>query len=302
MQFALGLPTDHVDAPSEFVTGAAVTECAQHAEALGFDAVYVTDHPAPDQRWLDTGGHHALEPMVALAFAAAGTTRLRLLTNIYVLAYRNPFLAAKSVLSLDVLSGGRLILGVAAGYLRSEFNSLGVDYDRRNDLLDEAIDVCLEVWTTDAVAVETDRYRSRGTTMRPRPVAEPHPPIWVGGNSNRAIRRAVERGQGWMPFPNPASATKALKTPPLETLDDLALRIEYARSHAATIGRSEPLDVCCAPMSRNHLAAKATDLAAMRDEIVAMGELGVTWATVGVHASTRAEWMTRAEELATAIR
>jgi probable F420-dependent oxidoreductase len=301
MRLALGLPTDHVDAPDEFVTGAAVNECASHAESLGFDAVYVTDHPAPDQLWLDTGGHHALEPLVALAFAAAATTKLRLLTNIYVLAYRNPFLAAKSVLTLDVLSGGRLTLGVAAGYLRSEFNSLGVDYDRRNDLLDEAIDVCIRAWTSDVVAIETDRYRSRGTTMRPRPVAQPHPPIWIGGNSNRAIRRAVERGQGWMPFPNPATATKALKTPPLETLEDLGARIEYAREHADRVGRAVPLDICCAPISRNHLATKAADLGSVRDELAAMSEMGVTWATVGSYGATRLEWMRRTEELAIAL-
>jgi len=140
MHFSLGLPP-FADRPEEFVSGKAVREMSQHAESLGFGAVYVTDHPAGDQKWLETGGHHALDPFVALSFAAASTTTLRLQTHVLVLAYRNPFLTAKSVLSLDVLSGGRLTLGVAAGYLRSEFNALGVDYDERNALADEAIDV-----------------------------------------------------------------------------------------------------------------------------------------------------------------
>lgn len=294
MRFALGLPTDQVDAASEFVTGAAVAECAAAAEALGYDAVYVTDHPAPDQQWLDTGGHHALDPMVALAFAAAATTTLRLLTNIYVLPYRNPFLAAKSALTLDVLSGGRLVLGVAAGYLRSEFNSLGMAFDDRNERLDEAIEVCTRVWTEDAVAFEGIGFRSRSTTMRPRPTSRPHPPIWVGGNSKRAIRRAVERAQGWMPFPSPAAASPALKTPSIETIDDLAARIEYARSHAAEIGRTSELTICCAPMALTHFGGREPDLDAVARELAQLESLGVSWSPVWIGARTRSEWLDRA--------
>src|SRR5438105_12320678 len=168
MRFAIGLPTTNVDAPEEFLTGAAIAEMARTAEALGFESVYVTDHPAGDQRWLETGGHHALDPFVALSFAAAATTRLRVQTHILVLAYRNPFLTAKSVLSLDALSGGRLTLGVAAGYLRSEFHALGVDYDERNELFDEALEVLRLALTEDRVAYTGRHFRSRGTTMRPR--------------------------------------------------------------------------------------------------------------------------------------
>ena len=152
MQFSLGLPTDRVDRADEFVTGAAVMECAAAAEAMGFDACFVTDHPAPDAKWLAAGGHHALDPFVALSFAAAATTRLRLQTHILVLPYRNPLLTAKSALSLDVLSGGRLTLGVAAGYLKPEFFALGSDFETRNERTDEAIDVIRGVLTTDEFA------------------------------------------------------------------------------------------------------------------------------------------------------
>jgi alkanesulfonate monooxygenase SsuD/methylene tetrahydromethanopterin reductase-like flavin-dependent oxidoreductase (luciferase family) len=128
MRFTIGLPTDHVSHANEFVTGTSVMECAAAAEAAGFDDCFVTDHPAPDAKWLAGGGHHALDPFVALSFAAAATTRLRVQTHILVLPYRNPLLTAKSVLSLDVLSGGRVILGVASGYLKPEFAALGVDH------------------------------------------------------------------------------------------------------------------------------------------------------------------------------
>jgi probable F420-dependent oxidoreductase len=289
-----------VFAPEEFLTGTAIAEMAQHAEALGFDSVHVTDHPAGDQQWLDTGGHHALDPFVALSFAASATTRLRVLTHILVLPYRNPFLTAKSVLSLDVLSGGRLTLGVAAGYLRSEFNALGVDYDERNELFDEALEVMQRALTEDSVAYTGRHFRSRGTTMQPRPVQQPHPPIWIGGNSGRAMRRAVESAQGWCPFPNPAATSVALKTPKLETLDDLGVRLERAREYAAEIGRTEPLDVCFAPTSPA-ASDPGGDLGQLREEVAALGALGATHATVGIHAPTRHEWLAHTEQLASSL-
>jgi probable F420-dependent oxidoreductase len=287
VRFSIALPTDRVEHASEFVTGDAVQECAAAIERYGYDACYVTDHPAPDAKWLAAGGHHALEPMVALSFAAAATTTLRLQTHIMVLAYRNPILAAKGVLSLDALSGGRLILGVAAGYLKPEFAALGVDFDERNELTDEAIDVLRAVLVSDEFAYEGRHFRSRGTMMRPR---RPCPPVWIGGNSNAAIRRAVERGDGWVPFPNPASAARAVRTPQLATLDDLAARLTYLREYAAGAGRPAPPDVCWHPASVT--AEGAYDRAELLDEIAAMEALGITWCTLSAPtASSRSEYL-----------
>ena len=299
MQFSIGLPTERVDAPDEFVTGAAVGELAAAAEAAGFGACYVTDHPFPDDRWLATGGHHALDPLVVLAVAGAATTMLRLQTHVFVLAYRNPFLAAKSVLSLDRLSGGRVILGVASGYLRPEFGALGVDFDERNELTDESIDAMIAAWTSDGVVLDGRHFRARGNTMAPRPIARPHPPIWVGGNSKVAIRRAVERGQGWLPFPNPRAASRALKTPAMESVADLADRLQFAREHAEAVGRTEPLEVCCALFSR--ALGGSEDLAAQRDEIAELEALGVGWITVQFAGATRAEWRREMERFASEV-
>lgn len=160
--YSLELPTQRVDAQAEFVTAAAIGEIAREAEACGFAAVHVTDHPAPDAKWLDTGGHHALDPFVALSFAAASTTDIKLLTHVYIAAYRNPFLGAKSIQSLDVLSGGRLILGTAAGYLKPEFRALGIDFDNRGALLDEALDVLTKVLTGEDIAYQGTRFSARG--------------------------------------------------------------------------------------------------------------------------------------------
>ena len=167
ISYSLELPTQRVEAATEFVSAEAIADIAQVAEASGFAAVHVTDHPAPDAKWLDHGGHHALDPFVALSFAAAATTDVRLLTNVYIAAYRNPFLGAKSIQSLQVLSGGRLIIGTAAGYLKPEFKALGIDFDNRGALLDEALDVLDKVLTGEDVAYEGTSFAARGVRLRP---------------------------------------------------------------------------------------------------------------------------------------
>ena len=115
-------------------------EVAAAAERSGFDGFSLTEHPVPGARWLAAGGHQSLDPLVALAYVAAATKRLRLLTHLVVAPYRNPFLLAKAAATVDRLSVGRLILGLGAGYQKSEFYALGVDMQERNALFDEALE------------------------------------------------------------------------------------------------------------------------------------------------------------------
>ena len=286
---AVELPTMRVDPPEEWVSGEAVADVARAAEDAGFAACFVTDHPAGDATWLDTGGHHALDPLVALSFAAAATTRLRLLTHVFILPYRNPFLTAKGVLTLDALSGGRFILGTAAGYLRPEFGALGVDFDERNELMDEALDVIRLAWSGDDIAYEGRHFKARGVRMRPLPVARPHPPIWIGGNSHTAIRRAVDRAQGWAPFPSTGIA-RAAKTAEVGGLDDLRPRIAYARAYAAEVGRTEPLEICWSLGD----ASSSDDVRRLEDE-------GITWATVGFHTADRRSYIDAMRAFADAV-
>ena len=280
VRFSIGLPSDQVEHAAEFVNGDAIAECAAAFEDMGFDACFVTDHPAPDAKWFEAGGHHALDPFVALSFAAAATTRLRLQTHILVLPYRNPLLTAKSVLSLDVCSGGRLTLGVGPGYLKPEFFALGADFEQRNEATDEAIDVIRGVLSNDVFAYDSPRFSSRGTTMQPPPAQRPAPPIWIGGNSNAAIHRAAARGDGWVPFPNPASVARTVRTAHLASVEDLAERINRLRDECAAAGRAEPLDVCCAPFTPD------ADAATLRSEIDRLADAGVTWCTVGARDKT----------------
>ena len=142
----------------ELTTKDALTRFCQVAEAAGFAGVGFTDHPAPTHRWLSAGGHDALDPFTALSFCAAVTDTMRLIPNIVVLPYRNPFLVAKASATLDVLSGGRFTLAVATGYMRGEYKALGVDFEQRNALFDEAIEVIRGVWSEDAFAHEGSTF------------------------------------------------------------------------------------------------------------------------------------------------
>ncbi len=293
MRFSLRLPTDRVDRGPEFLSAAAVGELASSAERAGFDACFVTDHPFPGERWLDAGGHHALDPFVALSFAAAATSTLRLQTHILVLPYRNPFLAAKAALSLDVLSGGRLILGVATGYLKAEFAALGADFEGRNEAADEAIRAMKAAWSAEAVRFEGRGFRAPGNRMLPPPAQRPHPPIWVGGNSRRAIRRAVELGDGWVPFPTSPALAATARTAVIASRADLAERLRFAREHAAAVGRQAPLDVCYSIDVEPRADGKGT--AIDRDRIAAeveeLASLGVTWVAVAVPGESRAAYV-----------
>ena len=280
MRVSLGLPTHRLDAAAEFVSGDAVAEIARAAESAGFDAVFVTDHPAPPTDWIAAGGHHTVDPFVTLAWAAAATTTLRVQTNLFVPAYRHPLLSAKLVASLDVMSGGRVILGVGAGYLEGEFTAVGADFAGRNDALDDAIRTMRAAWTGEPV----DQVLSL-----PRPVQQPGPPIWIGGNSTRAIRRAVELGNGWVPMPSPQRAAKSLRTPGLESTADLGARIEQLRAAAAEAGRSEPLDVVFMPAGLDMFNKSSPDAARVLDAMAELADVGVTWATVTLPGETRTQ-------------
>ncbi len=301
MRFSVQLPTDRVERGAELVSGEAVAEMARAAEELDFDACFVTEHPFPPDRWMRGGGHHALDPFVALSFAAAATSRIRLHTNVLVLPYRNPFLTAKAVATLDVLSGGRVLLGVAAGYLRGEFRALGVDPEQRNALTDDALRALRAAWTEDGVHFRGPGYEAAGHSMRPRPLQQPHPPVWVGGNSRVAIRRAVELADGWCPFPSSRSLAPHVRTAAIESLEDLRERVAYARAHAAAIGRERPLTLAFSPFALTHFGNGRYEPNALLDEIAQHREIGIDWLCVVLPAESRAEFRSALERFSREI-
>ena len=212
MRFSVTYPLASGRASDEFATRRGVVEFARAAEDAGFDGIGFTDHPAPTHRWMSAGGHDALDPFAALAFCAAVTERILLIPNVVVLPYRNPLLVAKSVATVDALSDGRFVLAVGTGYLKGEYRALGVDFEQRNDLFDEAIEVMEGVWTTDDFRYEGLNFTAHGQTANPRPAERI--PIWIGGNSRLSRRRAATVGDGWVPFPAPRGLAATARTVP----------------------------------------------------------------------------------------
>ena len=206
MHFTIGLPTDHVDLAGEFVTGDAVMDCARAAEAAGFDACFVTDHPAPDTKWLAGGGHHALDPFVALVVRGRGH-------DAPARADAHPRAALpQSAAHREVGAEPRRALGrardprVAPGYLKPEFAALGVDFDERNELTDEAIDVMRRrldrrrdrdesAGTSAPAARRCARTRCSSRTRRSGSAATARPPSGAPPSAARAgCRSRIPRG------------------------------------------------------------------------------------------------------------
>lgn len=282
MRFAVTHPMITHPYHPELVSGRGIAAVAAAAEAAGFHGFGFTDHPAPSQRWLSGGGHDALDPFVAMGFAAARTTTLRLVPNVVVLPYRNPFVVAKAGATLDLLSEGRFTLAVGAGYLKSEFAALGVRHDERNELFDESIDVIRAIWTGDDVTFEGRHFTAKGVTAHPRPVSSPHPPIWIGGNSAPARQRVADRGDGWCPFAAPAALAQTARTVALDgdlladAVDDLRTRCEAAGRDPASI------DVQFSNPAGGDPATDAFEADAHLEGLASLAALGVTWVQVGL--------------------
>lgn len=277
VRLALALPIDSPRPSRDFHNQRALAQMVRTIEEAGFDACSVTDHPYPTASWIEGGGHHATDPLVTLAFAAGVSTSLRLFTNCYIASYRHPYLSAKGVATLDSFSDGRLILGLAVGYLEAEFDVLGVPFRKRGALLDEAIARMREAWSGEE--------STAGHVMSPPPVTKPHPPIWIGGNSAAARRRAVAVGDGWIPFPAPTRMAEAIRTTRLTSHDDLAEMIEDVRAIAARAVRPRPLDVCFTPLSHPHWRQNC-DPEALVEEARTLAGMGVTWMSFHLPAPT----------------
>jgi probable F420-dependent oxidoreductase len=263
----------------ELVSGTAIARFARAAEAAGFDGIGFTDHPAPSDKWLRSGGHDALDPFAALAFVAAATERLLLIPNIVVLPYRNPFLVAKLSATLDALSGGRFVLSTALGYLRSEYRSLGVDFQARNELFDEALEVLRGVWTTDAFAFEGTGYTASGVTANPQPARVP---IWIGGNSQRTRRRVAKFGDGWNPFPASEVMAQTTGTVRLETVDDLSTMLDYLWQKVDEAGRDRSSIDIAFSAAHGDVSAAGFDADHHLELLGELSALGVTWNGVSV--------------------
>ena len=215
-------------------------EFTQRAEALGFYCVTVADHiviprniSSPYPYTLDgqyRGAGHHLEQMTVMSFLAGATRRIRLVASVMIAPYRHPVVAAKALATLDFLSQGRVILGLGVGWMKEEFELLGAPrFEARGRVTDEYIKAFKELWTKENPAFRGDYCNFSSLTFLPKPVQKPHIPIWIGGHSKHAIRRAAELGDGWHPI-------GGVPTAPLEP-DDLAAKLLLLAQYARAAGR-----------------------------------------------------------------
>ena len=228
MQFGISLPIT--------MDGDALCRFAERVDSLGFESLWEGDHIV-----LPTGGTNQypytqdgsyvrpsdtanLEMMTVLSYVASHTKRIRIGSTVIILPYRNPIVQAKMFASLDVLTGGRVICGVGVGWLEKEFETLGVPYSERGPMSDEYLEVFKCLWTQENPEFHGRFYSFDGIQFNPKPVQQPHIPIWVGGHTRRSIRRTVAYGDAWHPT--------------RQTPEYVAGLLPYLRQQAEAAGRN----------------------------------------------------------------
>jgi|TARA_B100001750_G_scaffold248089_1_gene276621 probable F420-dependent oxidoreductase len=237
LKFGFEVPTSGVFAGPD-----SLARVARHGEQIGFDYLHIGDHlviprsiqssyPYSDSgaflgEWSskenqgedDLGLH--FEQLTTLSYLAANTNKINLLSSVCILPYRQPVLTAKILATIDVLSNGRLIVGCGAGWMEEEFEALGLDtFKKRGSVTNEYIDAFRELWTSPNPTFKGEYVSFSDIYFAPKPIQKPYPPIWIGGESPAAIRRAANYGDVWYPFGNNPQY-------PLDTIDRLKNGIE----------------------------------------------------------------------------
>lgn len=278
MKFTVQYPLRRGSDP-RFLVAEHMADFVATAEQLGYGGIALTDHPAPPRAWLEGGmGHESLDPLTALSFVAGRTTTIRLITYLLVVPYRNPLLAAKQAATADLVSGGRLILAVGAGYLAEEFAALGVPFAERNALLDDAVEVMQRAWRGEDVYSQDRHVAAEQVVQRPMPTQPDGPPIWFGGNSRRARRRAAERGLGWAPLMIDDEIAVRTRTTAIATPADLRAAVAELREMAAAVGRNpDAIDV---HVDWKAISSLALPAGAAIEAVSAVRDAGATWVVV----------------------
>jgi probable F420-dependent oxidoreductase len=312
MKFGFYLPTrGHTATPEALET------LVTRGEALGFHAVMIADHVVfPTEvrskyPYTVSGafpGHgDALEQLTLMAFLAGITERLRLVTSVMILPYRNPVLAAKMLATVDVLSRGRVTVGVGVGWLREEFEALHTpDFDHRGAVSNEYLQIFKTLWTQDPADFAGQFYQFNGLRCLPHPVQKPHPPLWIGGHSRPALRRVARYGDGW----HPVGANPAVPLRPHElqaALEDLKRLMEVEGRDLATVTISfkaplydvVPSAEIQAGLERRPFTGSPEQVV---EDIASYGKLGVSELIFDFRSEALNESLERMEHFASAIK
>ena len=223
----------------------AVADFARLAEQHGYAGIAFTDHPAPTVRWTAAGGEGSADPLVSLAYCAAVTTSIELMTFVLALPYHNPFRLAHQAATLDALSGGRLALGLGTGYLRGEMRAMGADPGARLASFDAVLETMLSAWDSDSVSGSFaapepgpfSGWSAREVHVQPRPIQLPHPPLWFHGNSAFGRARAARHGAGWIGVLSSAQLAATMRTAHLPDLAAASAAVADLRRRCVAVGR-----------------------------------------------------------------
>jgi probable F420-dependent oxidoreductase len=288
---------------------------AEAAERLGYGFISVNDHivvprdiasryPYSESgEWAARTAGECLDQLAALAFLAACTERLRLLTSVMVVPQRHPVLTAKMLATIDVLSAGRLIVGCGVGWLKEEFDAVGApDFAERGRVTDEYLDAFKVLWTADDPVYRGQHAQFENIMFLPKPVQKPHPPIWIGGESPLAMKRAVRVGDGWYPANNNPQYR-------LDTAARLGAAVQELRGMCEAAGRDPasldvgyialtPVDWTAQKAGDGERRIFTGDAAAMAEDIAALEQAGVRHVCLSFQTGDLTETLERIERFA----
>ena len=312
MEYGFGVPTrGPLATPDNLIT------LAQRGEEMEFSIISVSDHivipRSIDSRYPYsptgefTGSGECLEQLTLLSFLASQTSTARLLTSVMVLPYRSPVFTAKMLASVDVLSQGRVTVGCGVGWMREEFEAIGAPpYDERGAASDEYILAFKELWTSDNPTFEGKYCSFSNISFLPKPVQKPHPPIWIGGESPPALRRAARLGDAWYPIGNNPRF-------PVETAEQLSESLTRLRRYAEDAGRDpSSIDVAYSAGWYNDREARTLPNGERRiftgtpqqiaDDTKVFEQLGVHHLIFNFQSATLEETLQRMERFATKVK
>lgn len=290
MKFATGMPGLMRYPPSRFPPGtdhwqahltcADFQRVARTADDLGFDAITVPEHLALPVDLVPNMGGYWPHAFTAMSFIAGATTRIKVSASVMILPYHHPVPLAKAVSTLDVMSGGRVILSFGTGMAPAEFAAVGVPYEKRGRVTDEYVAAMKALWTEERPEFAGEWVQFSDVVFEPKPVQRPHPPLWFGGRALVSLRRAARVGDGWAP-----SGGFLGKGPWFEEPEELPELLAEVHESRAAAGNDRPFDISL-PVVRpgigpghTHSPPKFVPESAEQlvDEIGRLGELGVTW-------------------------
>ena len=206
-QYSFRIPNaDYLGFPA---TPQAIVDTACKAEELGFDALFVNDHVIVDDSPQSALWRNVYDPLMVLSYVAARTSTVKLGTSVLIMPYRNPVVTAKMVATLDQMSGGRAIAGVGSGWNEAEYAALGVPHGERGARTNEYLRLWKACWEPGATSFHGRFFWFDNMHVYPKPLQQPHPPIWVGGSSQASLRRAARFAEVWQPTPTPLAELKS---------------------------------------------------------------------------------------------